>query len=121
MDFEYVEKHKENEEHHAELHKVSSLFSLMTFYVFCIPLIIHWIFFFCGSGTPGYQRILAVYGYSYTIFIPASVLMIPPIEYLRYATLGVSAFISLFHISKELIDAGKKYLDDKVIKIIAIM
>ena len=93
----------------------------MTFYVFIIPLIIYGIFFFFGSGTPGYQRTLAIYGYCYTIFIPASVLLIPPIEYLRYATLGVAAFISLLFLSKELMDAGKKYLDDKFVKLITIM
>lgn len=121
MDFEFLEKHASNEEHNAELQKIGKLTGVMTFYVFIIPLIIHLIFAIFGSGTPGYQRILAIYGYSYTIFIPASAAMIPPIEYARYATLAVAAFISLFFISKELMDAGRKYLDPKFVKIIAIM
>ena len=121
VDFVFLEDHKPDEEHEAELAKVGSIVSLLTFYVFIIPLFIYIMFWIFGSGTPGYQRILAVYGYSYAIFIPASVLLIPPIEYARYAILGVSAFISLFFISKELIDAGKKYLDDGKVKLIAII
>jgi protein YIPF1/2 len=121
LDFEHLENNPDHLSHQADLKKVGRIASLMSFYVFVVPLAIHVIFSFCGAGTPGYQRTFAIYAYSYTIFIPGSVLLIPPFEYLRYATLGVWAFISLYFISKELMDAGKKYLDDKYITIIALM
>ena len=93
----------------------------MTFYLFVIPLIIHGVFTFAGSGSPGYQRTFAIYAYSYTIFIPGSVLLVPPFEMMRYIVLGACAFISLWFISKELMDAGKMYLEDKVRTILSIM
>ena len=121
MDFEFVESHPDSAEYQVEMKKITKAWSLMTFYVFIIPLILHGICFLMGSGSPGYQRILAIYGYSFAIFVPATVILIPPIEYLRYATLGVTCFISLLFISKELMDAGKKYLEDKWIKMITIL
>ena len=116
-----LENHAEGSEHEAQLESFGKWAGLLTFYVFAIPAVIHFIFFFFGSGTPGYQRVLGVYGYSYAIFIPAYVLMIVPLGILDFVILGVAWFTSLFHISKELIEAGKKYLDDKVLKVIAIM
>lgn len=121
MDFYFTETHTSDEKHIADLKKVSKVVGLLTFYVLGVPTVIYAIFTFFGSGTPGYQRILAVYGYSFTIFIPACILLVSPIDWLEYLVLILAAVTSLFFISKELIDAGHKYLEDKVIKIIAIM
>ena len=121
MDFYFREDHPKGDHPEAQLDKVSRVIGMLTFYVFIIPVILHGIFFFFGSGSPGYQKILAVYGYSYTIFIPAAVLLVVPLEYLKYIILAVACFTSLFHISKELMEAGQRYLDDKVLKIMAIL
>jgi hypothetical protein len=121
IDFIYLEKHGDDDVHEAELEKVGKAWSMMTFYVFIIPLIIHGLFFWFGSGSPGYQRVIGVYGYSFTIFIPAVILLMVPIEYLRYAILAVAAFVSLLFISKEMMDAGKKYLEPSTIKGITLM
>mmetsp|Transcript_19351 Transcript_19351/g.19038 ORF Transcript_19351/g.19038 Transcript_19351/m.19038 type:complete len:234 (-) Transcript_19351:25-726(-) len=121
MDFEFIDNHPPKLQYEAQMRKITKLWFMTSFYFFVVPLIIHGICFFFGSGSPGYQRTLAIYGYSFAIFIPATVILVPPIEYLRYATLGVAGFISLLFISKELMDAGKKYLEQKWVTAIAIM
>lgn len=121
LEFYLVETHKSGEEHNAELNKVSKIFGLLFFYILIIPTLIHFLFVFVGSGNPGFQRILAVYGYSFMIFIPASAILIVPISIAKYAILAVAGFTSLYHISKELIEAGTKFLSESVLKVVAII
>lgn len=71
IDFEFVENHPPKLEYEAEVTKIAKAWSLTTSYFFFVPLVLHLVCSFMGSGTPGYQRTLAIYGYSFAIFIPA--------------------------------------------------
>ena len=122
VEFIYFKTHKSNEEVQALIvKKLGKVWSLMTFYILMIPIGLYAVFGILGTGNPGFQRMLAIYGYSFTIFIPCYVIMIVPFEIIKYASLGCSAFISLYFISKELVEAGTKFLEDKTVKLVAII
>ena len=96
---------------------------LFTYFIF-VPLGLH-IVFKCSKlkkkDGPGFIRFIAVYGYSYTIFIPAAIGYIIPIELSRWIILIVAGIISLFFISKELIAAATQNLSPWTLKWTAIV
>ena len=92
-----------------DIDRVASCASLMFTYFIFVPLFIH-IIFKCSSvrkkGAPGFIRFIAVYGYSFTIFIPATCAYVIPISLARWIILITAGLISLFFICKELIAAA---------------
>jgi hypothetical protein len=114
----FVDNHDKHD-HSTDMEKVEKCIGFMTFYVFFIPLLLYGFFFCFGSETPDYQRLLGVYGYSYAIFVIATVFYIIPIEYVRWTVLLIAGLISLFVISKELLSSGTEYLEEGKLKLIA--
>jgi len=71
-----------------------------------VPIFLH-IMFRCSAvkkvGAPGFIRFLAVYGYSFTIFVPAAIGFVFPIAFVRWVVMVTAGIISLFFITKEII------------------
>ena len=88
VDFVFVETHNKNDEVQAKIiRKLGKVWSIMTFYILIIPVLLYAVFYIFGTGNPGFQRMLAIYGYSFTIFIPCYVIMIVPFTITKYASL----------------------------------
>jgi hypothetical protein len=78
------------------MHKLYRCYTLLAVYFFLIPLGLNILFFLTVSRYPGYARLLAIYGYSFSIYIPATMLYLIPSEHVRWAILSIAGFISLF-------------------------
>jgi hypothetical protein len=106
-----------------DINRVASCASLLFSYWIGVPLFLH-IIFKCSTvkkkGAPGFMRFLAVYGYSMTIFIPAAIGYIFPLELSRWIILIVAGVISLFFICKELISAATENLTGEKLKLVSI-
>ena len=86
------------------VHKLYKCYLVFAAYFFLIPLALSILFCLLSTnGYPGYAKLLAIYGYSFTVYIPAVALYLIPDEYARWTILGVAGVISLFWICKELI------------------
>jgi hypothetical protein len=67
-----------------------------------------------------YIWLFSIYGYSFTIFIITTFLNVVPIDWLRWAFLGVSGVVSLFFIWTEMYNLLKNKLNQGVCKFIVI-
>ena len=107
-----------------DIERVASCASLMFTYFIFVPLFIH-IIFKCSTvrkkGSPGFIWFLAVYGYSFTIFIPASIAYMVPLSLARWVILVTAGLISLFFICKELISAATQNLTGQKVKLVALV
>ena len=107
-----------------DIKRVSSCCSLLFGYLIGVPLFLH-IVFKCSAvkkvGHPGFIRFLAVYGYSFTIFVPAAVGYVIPLSLSRWVILAAAGVISLFFICKEIIQACTENLTGEWLKIVALV
>jgi len=85
----------------VHMHKLSRCYALLAVYFFVIPALLNFLFFFTVSRYPGYTKLLAIYGYSFAIYIPATVLYLLPNDGFRWILLCFAGIISLFWICKE--------------------
>ena len=103
---------------------ISSCCSLLFSYFIGVPLFLH-IVFKCSAvkkvGHPGFIWFLAVYGYSFTIFIPAALGYVIPLFMTWWVILICAGIISLFFICKEIIQACTENLTGEWLKIVALV
>lgn len=85
-----------NEAHLLSLHKLYRCYTLLAVYFFVIPLALNIMFYLTISRYPGYARLLAIYGYSFSIYIPATILYLVPNDQFRWVLLSLAGCISLF-------------------------
>ena len=78
-----------------QVHKIAKSYGFLMFYFLLIPLGLYFLLNFLMSQSPSYPKILAAYGYSFTIFIPITFLFLIPVETLRWFFLIVAGIISL--------------------------
>ena len=84
-----------------------------------VPLVLTLLSKFGGTGKIKYFYVVSVYGYSFAIFIPATILYPIPIPSFKWFVLLSAAAISLLFLVKELYEIIKENLDDYKMKIAA--
>ena len=67
------------------------------------------------------MRFIAVYGYSFTIFVPAAIGFTFPLTTVRWAIMVTAGIVSLFFICKEIIQAATENLSHDSFKLVAIV
>ena len=110
-----------NDKYRLQAHKLSSWYILLAVYFFVIPFLLNLLFFFTVNRYPGYVKLLAVYGYSFSIYLPATMLYLIPNDACRWAILSISGIISLFWICKELIGTLMNNFDLIRVKLILLV
>ena len=78
-----------------QVHKIAKSYGFLMFYFLLIPLGLYFLLNFLMSQSPSYPKILAVYGYSFTIFIPITFLFLIPVDTLRWFFLIIAGIVSL--------------------------
>lgn len=91
-----------------ESHKIGKSYGILFFYFFIIPIAIYFIMNYMVDHNLSYPKILGVYGYSFTIFIPVSFLFMIPTDMLRWLFLIGASAISLAILFKELVLAYRE-------------
>ena len=106
-------------EYKMEASKIVKGYSLLMFYFVVIPLGLFLLLKLIYPENPSYQKILAVYGYSFTIFIPTTFTFLIPIEVIRWLFLIIAGIVSLWILFKEMVMNGLEYLEESKIYMIA--
>ena len=78
-----------------ETPKLAKSYGFLLFYFVVIPAAVYFVLVFLSSESPTYPKILAVYGYSFMIFIPTTFTFLVPVEILRWVFLIIAGLISL--------------------------
>ena len=102
-----------------EAHKIAKSYGFLLFYFVVIPAAIYFVLSFLASESPGYAKILAVYGYSFAIFIPTTFLFLIPSDIARWFFLIAAGLVSLWILFMELVLNGMEYLEQFQIYAIA--
>jgi hypothetical protein len=94
---------------------------LLTMYFICMPAFLT--ILVKVSGTVRISKVtfkvLSIYGYSFTAFLPATILYIIPVNGFKWLLLLGAAGISLYFMSKELMLMVRSSLDESKIKLAA--
>jgi hypothetical protein len=109
----------ESAKYQSDINSLTKSVPMITFYFLLVPLFLSLLVKLGGSGKLSYFYVLSIYGYSFTIFIPATLLYIIPFTSFKWLVLFAAAGISLFFLAKELYNMVKVNLDDYKIKIAA--
>ena len=95
-----------------EAHKLAKSYAFLLFYFVVIPAALYGVLTFLSEESPSYARILAVYGYSFTIFIPVTFVFLIPSDMVRWFFLIAAGIISLCILFKELVMNGMEYMEE---------
>ena len=102
-----------------EAHKLAKSYGFLLFYFVIVPAGLYFVLAFLSDESPSYTKVLAVYGYSFAIFIPTTFTFLIPVETVRWFFLISAGLISLWILFKELVMNGMEYLDEYKIYFIA--
>lgn len=93
--------------------KVSKTAFFFLFYFFACPFVLYMTFKSKQAFDVTYARLFQIYGYAYTVFIPATfIYALIPLTRLRFFLLVLMGAVSLQYLYRELKGKVEKYLDD---------
>mmetsp|Transcript_7523 Transcript_7523/g.8493 ORF Transcript_7523/g.8493 Transcript_7523/m.8493 type:complete len:300 (+) Transcript_7523:33-932(+) len=115
------ETHNDEKQYISDITNLTRNVPLVTVYFILMPVFLSC--FIKMSGSRHISKItftiMAIYGYSFTSFIPAAILYIIPFTGFKWLILLVAACLSLLFLSKELLPMVRMNLDDSKIKLAA--
>ncbi|CAI2379849.1 unnamed protein product [Moneuplotes crassus] len=95
-----------------EPHKMAKSYAFLLLYFVVIPAGLYGVLTLLSDESPEYAKILAVYGYSFAIFVPVTFTFLVPFDTARWVFLIVAGIISLWILFKELVMNGMEYMEE---------
>lgn len=119
--FVKFETSDDNKKYISEVDSLAKSAPLITMYFIAMPAFLSILIKISGSEQISKLtfKILSIYGYSFTSFIPATLLYIIPFNSFKWLVLLGAAAISLYFLSKELMLMIRNSLDESKIKLAA--
>mmetsp|Transcript_26023 Transcript_26023/g.25244 ORF Transcript_26023/g.25244 Transcript_26023/m.25244 type:complete len:122 (+) Transcript_26023:526-891(+) len=95
-----------------------SISLILFFFFFCNPFIAYLVFKGKGAIEVSYTLLFQIYAYSFSIFLPATLVYIMSSAFYRVKLffLVISAGISLYYLYKEMREYIEKYFDETTMK-----
>ena len=96
------------------VNKFSKSIFIFPLYFLLNPFIVYFVMKkHSGATTANYFELIALYGYSMTVFLCLEICLLVPLTLFKYLATGVAAAISLFFLKKEILDLTQKQLPGK--------